>query len=109
MYQSDFSPDEFRARRGRMCEAIDTEAWVLLQGAPQALGVDTFRQYNEFYYFCGVEVPHAYLLVNASDGKTLLFLPHESQVGRQAEGDIVCAENADAVCEAAGVDRVLPV
>ena len=108
-YQSDFSPDELAARRRKVCEALGPDAWVLLQGAGGQMGAETFRQDNEFYYFCGVEVPHAYLLINGADERTVLFLPHEAQVGREAEGEILCAENADYVCRVTGVDQTLAV
>jgi len=107
VYQNDFSPDEFKARRHRMCEEVGEDACVLLQGATSPKGAEVFRQYNEFYYFCGVEIPHAYLFVDGSNGRTTLFLPREAQVGRQAEGEILCADNAEYVCEVTGVDETL--
>lgn len=110
MYQSDFSPDEFRQRREKMCEAIgQDDTWVLLQGAGASSASGPFRQYNEFYYLCGVEVPHAYLLVNTAKQETILFLPHEAQVGKEAEEEVLSADNPDYVCEVTGVDRTLPL
>jgi len=107
VYQNDFSPDEFKARRHGMCEAAGDNALILLQGADGPRGHGVFRQYNELYYFCGVEVPHAYLLVDSSTEKATLLLPRESQVGRQAEGEILSADNAKYVCEVTGVDETL--
>lgn len=110
VYLSDFGPDEFRARRQKMCEAIgNDDAWVLLQGAGDSNASGPFRQYNEFYYLCGVEVPHAYLLVNTADEKTTLFLPHEAQVGKEAEGEVLSADNPEYVCQVTGVDQTLPI
>jgi len=108
-YQRDFTPDEFRARRQKLCEALGADGWILLQGAGVQMGVETFRQDNAFYYFSGVEVPHAYLLINAADAQAILFLPHEAQVGREADGEILCAENAEAVGQVTGVDQTLGV
>ena len=35
-----------------------------LQGAPAPATSEFFRQTNDFFYLCGVEVPHAYLLLD---------------------------------------------
>ena len=104
MFQQDFGVEEFRARRRRMCDAAGPGAWILVPGAPGRQGNDGFRQYNEFYYLCGVEVPHAYLLVNSANAKTTLFLPRESLAKPQEEGEPVHADNADYVKGATGVD-----
>ncbi|HAV22162.1 MAG TPA: peptidase M24, partial [Bacteroidetes bacterium] len=48
----------------RVYDAIGSNAVALAQGAPNAAGYTRFRQSNEFYYLCGLEVPHAYLLIN---------------------------------------------
>jgi len=108
MYQSDFSPDEFRARRSRACEAIGKDAVALLPGAPGPKGSDTFCQYNDFYYLCGVETPRAYLLVHGADERASLFLPSEAQLDRQSSGELICADSPEFVCATTGVDEALP-
>ena len=55
MYQSEFSKDELRGRRATVCDAIG-DATALIAGAPASSGTAPFRQYNDFYYLCGVEV-----------------------------------------------------
>jgi Xaa-Pro aminopeptidase len=67
-YQRDFSPEEFAQRRAKVFEKIGTEAVALLQGAPAARGFCVFRQNNEFFYLCGIEVPQAYLLLDGRSG-----------------------------------------
>ncbi len=47
-FQSDFSPEEFTHRRGKILEEIGSEAVALLQGAPAPHGFGVFRQNNEF-------------------------------------------------------------
>ncbi len=64
LFQTDFPPEEFRERWAKIFDAIGAEAHALLQGAPQQGGMEAFRQSNEFYYCCGVEVPHAWLLLD---------------------------------------------
>lgn len=109
MYQSDFSPDEFRARRSRVCEAIGKDAVALLPGAPGPKGSDTFCQYNDFYYLCGVETPRAYLLVHGAGERASLFLPYEAQLDRQSPGELICADKPEFICATTGVDEALPV
>ena len=57
MYQTDFTPDEFRLRRNQLCEAMAGNSCALLQGAPGPKGSDAFYQYKDFYYLCGIETP----------------------------------------------------
>jgi Xaa-Pro aminopeptidase len=109
MYQSDFTLDEFKARRRKVCEAIGKDAVALLPGAPGPKGSDTFCQYNDFYYLCGVESPRAYLLIHGATERTSLFLQRESQLDRQSPGDLICADNPEFVCTTTGVDQALPI
>ena len=78
-YQRDFPKEEFAQRRAKVFEKIGTEAVALLQGTPSIRGFGTFRQNNEFYYLCGIEVPQAYLLLDGRSGKTAVYLPSLSR------------------------------
>ena len=49
------------------------------QGAPKANGFLVPRQTNEFYYLCGIETPHAYLVLDGRDRKVTLFLPRATR------------------------------
>jgi len=106
VYQTDFSSDELALRRTRVHEAIGNEAVALVQGGPKEAIHDLFRQTNDFYYLCGVEVPHAYLLIDGRAKASYLFLPHQSQERREKEGEELSPENADVACELTGVDAV---
>ena len=106
MYQTDFSSDEFLSRRSQICEAIGKDAVALIQGGPKEEGHDLFRQTNDFYYLCGVEVPHAYLLIDGRNNSSHLFLPHQSQERREKEGEELSPENVDTTRELTGVDGV---
>lgn len=110
MFQSDFTLEEFKARRERLCELVgDTGAVILLQGQRDPIGSSEFRQYNDFYYLCGVEEPHAYLSIEVGSGRTTLYLQHEAQITPQEEGEFFCAENPEFVKTTCGVDNVLGV
>jgi len=109
MIQTDFSKEEFQARRAKVTQAIGPEAAALVRGSPKNRGHDVFRQNNDFYYLCGVEVPHAYLYLDGKNQTTTLFLPHQSAERRESEGEILSAENTDLVRELTGIDRVLGI
>jgi Xaa-Pro aminopeptidase len=98
MFHTAFSSDEFVARRKRVLEAIGNQAVVLVQGGPKETAHDRFRQTNDFYYLCGVEVPHAYLLIDGRAGASYLFLPHQTPERRVHEGEILSPENAETAC-----------
>ena len=106
MYQTDFTQDEFSARRGKLCEAMGSDAAALLQGSPGPKGSEAFYQYKDFTYLSGIEAPRAYLLIQGRNGRTTAFLPHESQVEKQSTKPVACVENAERVCARSGVDAV---
>jgi Xaa-Pro aminopeptidase len=106
---SDFTREEFQARWAKVYQAIGDEAVALLQGAEKQRAHNLFRQSNDFYYLCGVEVPHAYLLLDGRKQNATLFLPHQSRELREKEGEIPAAENADRVQAQTGVDHVLGI
>ena len=106
-YQSDFPPEEFQARWKAIFDRIGHRAVAILQGAPKARGFLVPRQYNEFYYLCGVETPHAYLILDGRDRKVTLVLPPRDSRLERAEGKVVSAEDAEAVKRLTGVDTVL--
>jgi Xaa-Pro aminopeptidase len=69
------SQTEYAERRSRLMAAIGPNAVALLQGGPKEASHERFRQVNDFRYYCNAEVPHAYLLMDARDSSTHLFLP----------------------------------
>jgi len=102
-YQRDFPKEEFAQRRGKVFEKIGTEAVALLQGTPSIRGFGTFRQNNEFYYLCGIEVPQAYLLLDGRSGKTAVYLP---SLSRRRRSGPTAAEYALSVKKQTGIDAV---
>ncbi len=106
VYRGDFPAEEMKARRAKVVEAIGSSAHAVLQGAEKNATHDLFRQSNDFYYLTGVEVPHAYLLLDGKSGKTTLFLAHRTRAQTEAEGELLSPENAEAYREAMGIDEV---
>ena len=105
-FRQDFPPEEFAARRAKVFESIGTSSIGLVQGAPSPPGYTRFRQSNEFYYLCGIEIPHAYLLLDGATKRTLLYLPHRNAGRERGEGKLLSAEDADEVKKLSGVDDV---
>jgi Xaa-Pro aminopeptidase len=106
-FRQDFPPEEFAARRAKVYESIGASGFALLQGAPSPAGYTRFRQWNDFYYLCGIEIPHAYLLLDGGSKRTVLFLPHRNAGRERGEGKLLSAEDADEVKKLSGVDDVV--
>ena len=105
-YQSDFPPDEFRARWGRIFDRIGPDAVAVVQGAPLARGFVYPRQSNEFYYLCGIETPHAYLALDGRSRTATLYLPPRNERLERSEGRVLSADDAERVKAVTGADDV---
>ncbi|HEY3122064.1 MAG TPA: Xaa-Pro peptidase family protein [Vicinamibacteria bacterium] len=106
LFTSDFPPEEFASRRAAVYDAIGPQAVAVLQGAPSPVGYTRFRQANDFYYLCGVESPHAYLLLDGERRRATLYLPHRNEARERGEGKLLAAEDSELVRKLAGVDEV---
>ena len=84
-YQTDFPPEEFRARWQKLFEGIGENAVAVLQGMPQTDGYIFPRQYNNFYYLSGIETPGSYLLLDGRSKRVTLFLPPRNEALERAE------------------------
>jgi Xaa-Pro aminopeptidase len=109
MRQTDLPKEEFQARREKVYEAIGPKAAAVVRGSPKNMSHDVFRQNNDFYYLCGVEVPHAYLYLDGKSHSATLYLAHQSAERKRQEGEILSAENADLAQDLTGVERVLGI
>jgi Xaa-Pro aminopeptidase len=105
-FQRDFSPGEFAQRRDKIFAQIGTEAVALLQGAPAPSGFAVFRQNNEFFYVCGIEVPQAYLLLDGRSGQTTVYMRLPSRGRRSGQG---ADDYVSSVKRATGVDAVYQI
>ncbi len=101
---------EHEERRSRLMAALrehDAAPVALLQGAPQPSAHARFRQYNDLYYLCPVEAPHAYLAIDGRDGDaTHLFLPHQPERRLKSEGVVVSASDPEHARRVTGSDHV---
>ncbi|HLF83491.1 MAG TPA: aminopeptidase P N-terminal domain-containing protein, partial [Blastocatellia bacterium] len=103
---TDFPPEEFAQRRAGVYGAIGETGLAIVQGAPSPAGYTRFRQSNELYYLCGIESPHAYLLLDGGSRRASLYLPHRNEGRERSEGKLLSAEDADLVKKLSGVDAV---
>ena len=108
-FTSDYPPDEFAARRTAVYDAIGKRSIAVIQGAPTPVGYVRFRQSNDFYYLCGVEVPNAYLLLDGTARRATLFLPHRNPRRESGEGKMWSSEDAEEIQKLAGVEAVVGV
>ena len=104
-FQTDFPAEEFIARRAKIAQAIGPHAVAVLRGAIATGAFDVFRQDNDFYYFSGVEVPHAYLSIEGGTGRSRLYLPPADPKHQQSEGAELTTADADLACRLTGVDE----
>ena len=79
---------------------------LIIQGVSSPSGFVFPRQSNEFYYLCGIETPHAYLVLDGRDRKVTLFLPPRDEALERAEGRILSADDAEEGRRLTGVDEV---
>ena len=106
-YQNDFPPAEFKTRWRKVFDKIGSDAVAVMQGAPLTNGFSMPRQTNEFYYLCGIETPHSYLLLDGRNNKVTLYLPPRNPRLERSEGKVLSAEDAPRVKQLTGVDEVL--
>ena len=106
-HQTDFPAEEFQARWNVIFDRIGDHGVAIIQGAPKTNGFLVPRQSNEFYYLCGIETPHAYLILNGKERKATLVLPPRDARLESAEGKVISATDADLVKQITGVSDVL--
>ncbi len=106
MCQSCFPAEELAQRRERLFDAIGDQAVAVIQGADNPQAMRRFRQYNEFYYFTGIEVAHAYVVMDGKTRKTTLYLPRESQISKEHDSAVPSADNVEYTIKLTGVDGV---
>jgi Xaa-Pro aminopeptidase len=108
LFTKDFPPEEFAARRAKVYAAIGENGLAVIQGAPSPESYTRFRQSNELYYLCGIEVPHAYLVLDGGTKRATLYLPHRHEAREAAEGKLLSAEDAELVKTLSGIEAVQP-
>lgn len=104
-----FPASEFAHRREKIYDAIGDSAVAVMQGADVSASMSRFRQYNEFYYLTGIEVSHAYLVMDGRRRETTLLLPRDSQIQKEHDDPVPSVDNPELALAISGADRVWPV
>ena len=105
-FQTDFPPEQFQQRRQRVMDEIGTDAIAVIGGAGATGAFDYFRQTNEFYYFTGIEVPHAYLLIDGKTRSSTLYLSHRDEKLERSEGPQINCDQAQEVSTLTGIEHI---
>ncbi len=106
LFTPDFLPEDFARRRAAVAKEIGSEAIAIVQGAAKIGGYIRFRQSDDFFYLCGVETPHSYLVIDGFSGRGFLFLPHRNERMERSEGKVLSAEDRELAIQVTGIDDV---
>lgn len=106
VYPTPFSPEEFARRRDAVLDVIGPGGIAIVPGAPSAGELTLFRQDNDFYYLCGVEVAGAHMVLDGATRASTLYLPPRDEGEERSEGPRLHADDPDAAGRTTGVDRV---
>ena len=105
-FTTDFTRQEFGARRAAIYDSIGRDAVALMQGLPSVHSSAVFRQSNEFYYVTGVVVPQALVLLDGATRRTILYLPKQDTRRAAVEGDLLSSDDPVKTASITGVDEV---
>ena len=105
-FTTDFTTQEFAARRAKVYDAIGRDAVALMQGLPSVHSSAVFRQSNEFYYITGVVAPQALVLLDGAARRTILYLPKQDARRAATEGDLLSSDDPVKTASITGVDEV---
>ena len=100
-----FDKSEYAARRAKLMEKIPDGVAVILGATTPASDIQ-FYQNNDFYYFCGVEIPNAVLIMDGIRKQSTLFFTINE---REARGEGISVELVRTPEEVTGINRVLPI
>ena len=103
-FQKFFAAEEFVVRRERLLDEVGPESHVLLRGRSEQNG-PRFLQSKVFFYFTGIEIRGALLLISGPERKSTLYLSHRDPEHHPEESGLG-VEDADEIKAATGVDDV---
>src|SRR5688572_22892405 len=105
-FTTDFTTQEFAARRAKVYDAIGRDGIALMQGLPSVHSSAVFRQSNEFYYLTGVVVPQALVMLDGAARRTILYLPKQDTRRAAVEGELLSSDDPVKTASLTGVDEV---
>ena len=101
----DFEKSEFASRRAKFMEKTPNGIAVIL-GASSPETSRQFFQSNVFYYFTGVEIPDAALVIDGINKESTLFFTIDE---RTAQGEGISLELVKNPQQETGIEKVLPI
>jgi Xaa-Pro aminopeptidase len=99
-----FDKSEHAARRSRLMARIGDGVAVFL-GAPTPASDYEFRQGHDFFYFTGIEIPDAFLVIDGARKESVLFFTMDETT---ADGEGIPLDLVRKPAEYTGIERVLP-
>lgn len=100
-----FKKSEFAARRARLMEKIGDGVVVLL-GARTPSSGRKFFQNNDFFYFSGVEVPDASLIIDGLNKESIIFFTISED---EAKGEGIPLDFVISPQKSTGIEKALPL
>ncbi len=100
-----FEKAEFSHRRQKLMAKIPDGAAILLSAQPTT-GYREFFQNNDFFYYSGVEIPNAVLIIDGRRQESILFFTLSEPAARN-EG--ISLDLIRKPQEVTGIERVLPL
>ena len=105
-FRNSYTPECLGRRRADVCSRLGNGHFVVLAGNTTTGAFDYFRQFNDFYYLTGIEVPHAYLSLDTTTGNSTLYLPNLDAKMERSEGAMLSVEDAELVKQLTAVTWV---
>src|SRR5262245_65339284 len=100
-------PKEFERRRQALAKELK-DGWLILFARQVEPEATHYREDNDFYYFTGIADPGAIMLIDVSQGNTIIFEPQQDHSTAMVYGGNLLSLPA-AEREALGFKTVLPL
>jgi Xaa-Pro aminopeptidase len=100
-----FEKSEHAERRAKFMEMTSDGVTIIL-GATTPVSDKQFYQNSDFFYFTGVEIPNAVLVMDGMRKESILFF---SISEREAQGEGISLELVRKPEEVTGIERILPI
>ena len=97
-----FDRTEYAARRSRLMDKVPDGAAVFL-GATSPASDYEFRQGHDFFYFTGVEIPDAFLVIDGTRKESVLFFTIDEKT---ADGEGIPLDLVRNPVEYTGIEKV---
>ena len=105
-YRGSYSREALESRRLQIGKSMNHGEIAVFTGAAASGAFDLFRQYNDFYYLTGTEVPHSYLVIAGGGGGSSLFLEALDERTERSEGPMLSLADGDLIRTLTGIENI---